>query len=67
MSEPSFEVDARRVRAYCEMFGIPLAAGEEEIVAGQLAAALPALAGLRAMDVEGHEPFPVFAVDRVTA
>lgn len=65
MKQPDFDVNTDRLRAYVKMFDVPVPDNEIEAHAELLAGGLAGLAGLRALDLEGVEPFVTFPVDRI--
>lgn len=66
MKKPNVDVSPDGVLAYAKMFGINIDGIEPSALAGQLAGGLKSLADLRAVDVDGVEPFVVFPIDRVS-
>ncbi|MDR5823574.1 hypothetical protein [Caballeronia sp. LZ043] len=65
MDRPAFEVTAGRIGAYAAMFDITLSADDCTRLARSLSAGLAGLAALRAVNVDGVEPFVAFPIDRV--
>ncbi len=64
MDRPRFDVTPERLRAYADMFEIAISDAEVAALSAQFAAGLEGLADLRALDLEGVEPFVAFPIDR---
>ena len=65
MKKPEFDVTPDRLKAYVEMFNVPLPEANIPAHVALLQGGLAGLADLRDLDVTGVEPFVTFPVDRI--
>jgi hypothetical protein len=61
---PKFRITPELVRAYAEMFDVPMSEKERAEMPGQLAGGFDGIAQLWEVNVTGYEPAVILPVDR---
>ena len=64
MKSPEFKITSEAIRSFASTFDVPLAPGEAERLATQLAGGFGGIVDLWKVDVADCEPLVIFDVDR---
>ena len=64
MDRPSFDVTSEGLRHYAALFDVAISDADVEMLRTQFTGGLASLADLRAVDLDGIEPFVAFPIDR---